>query len=61
MTIVRLSFKKISIQCGKQLSDRVSTSSVPTGVLVQVRKGKNWARRRWREVMYVRIIHMWSW
>lgn len=48
MTIVRLSFKKISttIQCGEQLLDRVSTSSVPAGVLVQVREGKNWARRR---------------
>lgn len=61
MTIVRLPFKKVSItiQCGEHLLDRVS--SVPAGALVQVRECKNWAGRRWREVMYVRIIHMWSW
>lgn len=50
MTIVKLSFKKIcTIQCGEHLLDRVS--SVPAGALVQVREGKNWAGRRWREVM----------
>lgn len=58
MTIVKLSFKKIStIQCGEHLLDRVSR--VPAGALL--REGKNWAGRRLREVMYVRIIHMWSW